>query len=69
METLAAVDRFSFTLPAGRVTTNTELTLQCKAVFADGVKIKDIPVVITEAVPEPIVTLQAPHELEWTGDH
>ena len=65
VETLAAVDRFSFTLPAGRVTTNTELTLQCKAVFADGVKNKDIPVVITEAVPEPIVTLQAP--ANWNG--
>ncbi len=65
VETLAAVDRFSFTLPAGRVTANTTRTLRCKAVFADGVKTKDIPVTIKEDLPEPIVTMKAPST--WNG--
>ena len=65
VKTLAAVDRFSFTLPAGRVTADTSMTLQCKAVFADGVKTRDIPVTITEDVPEPVVTLKAP--TRWDG--
>ena len=64
-ETLAAVDRFSFTMPAGRVTTDTSMTLQLKAVFADGAKTKDIPVKILEAIPEPAVTLKAP--AQWNG--
>ena len=65
VETLAAVDRFSFTLPAGRVTANTSLTLQCKVVDARGAKTKDIPVTITEDIPEPVVTLKAP--ARWNG--
>ena len=65
VETLAAVDRFSFTLPAGRVTANTAMTLRFKAVYADGVKTKDIPVTITEDVPEPVVALKAP--AVWNG--
>jgi hypothetical protein len=64
-ETLAAVDRFSFTLPVGRVTTDTSMTLQFKAVFADGAKTRDIPVTILEAIPEPAVTLKAP--AQWNG--
>ena len=64
-ERLVAVDRFSFTLPAGRVTANTAMTLQLKAVFADGVKTKDIPVAIAEDIPEPVVTLKAP--AAWNG--
>jgi hypothetical protein len=65
VETLAAVDRFSFTLPAGRVTADTSVTLLFEAVYADGVKTKDIPVTITEDIPEPIVTLKAP--AAWNG--
>jgi len=65
VETLAAVDRFSFTLPAGRVMANTALTLQCKVVDARGAKTKDIPVTITEDIPEPVVTLKAP--ARWNG--
>ena len=65
VETLAAVDRFSFTLPAGRVTANTSLTLLCKVVDARGAKTKDIPVTITEDIPEPVVTLKAP--ARWNG--
>jgi len=65
VETVAAVDRFSFTLPAGRVTEDTSLTLQFKAVYASGTKTKDIPVTIKEDIPEPMIALQAP--TAWNG--
>ena len=43
-ETIADVDRFHFTVDAGRVTGDQSFTLQFKAVYADGVKTLDIPV-------------------------
>jgi hypothetical protein len=64
-ETLAAVDRFSLALPAGRVRADTSMRLQFKAVYADETKTKDIPVTITEDIPEPVVTLKAP--AAWNG--
>ena len=64
-ETLAAVDRSRFTLDAGRVTGDTSLTLQFKAVYADEVKTRDIPVTIKEDIPEPVFTLKAP--AAWNG--
>lgn len=65
VDTLASVDRFSFTLPPTRVTSNTSMILQFKAVYAEGVKTKDIPIAITEHIPEPIATLKAPDK--WNG--
>jgi hypothetical protein len=64
-ETVAAVDRFSFTLDAGRVTGDTSFSLQLKAVFANQVKTLDIPVTIKEDIPDPVFTLQAP--ATWNG--
>ena len=64
-ETVAAVDRFSFTFDAGRVTGDKSVTLQCKAVFADGVKTKDIAITVKEDIQEPVFTLAAPKA--WDG--
>jgi len=64
-ESVAAVDRFAFTLDAGRVTGDEALTLQFKAVYADTVKTLDIPVMIKEDIPEPVFTLKAP--AKWDG--
>ena len=64
-ETLAAVDRFDFTLNAGRVTSDQSLTLRLKAVFAEGAKSIDIPVTVQEDIPEPVYTLKAP--AKWDG--
>jgi hypothetical protein len=64
-ETVAAIDRFSFTLDAGRVTGDTAFTLQLKAVFANDVKTLEIPVTIKEDLPDPVFTLQAP--ATWNG--
>jgi len=64
-ETVAAIDRFSFTLDAGRVTGDTAFTLLLKAVFANEVKTLEIPVTIKEDLPDPVYTLQAP--ATWNG--
>ncbi|MEI7902026.1 MAG: sialate O-acetylesterase, partial [bacterium] len=64
-ETIAAVDRLTYTLSAGRVIKDTSFTLQLKAVFANGTKTKEIPVTIKEDIPEPAVTLKAP--AAWNG--
>jgi len=64
-ETVAAVDQFTYTLDAGRVTADTSYVLQFKAVCADGIKTRDIPVTVKEDIPEPVVTLKAP--AKWDG--
>ena len=64
-ETVAAVDRFSFTFDAGRVIGDKSLKLQFKAIYANEVKTKDIPITIKEDIPEPVVTLQSP--TTWDG--
>jgi len=64
-ETVVAVDRFSFTFDAGRVTGDKAVTLQCKAVFADGVKTKDIAIGVKEDIQEPVFTVAAPKA--WDG--
>jgi hypothetical protein len=64
-ETVAAIDRFSFTLDAGRVAGDDSFTLQLKAVFANDVKTLEIPVTIQDDMPDPTYTLQAP--ATWNG--
>jgi hypothetical protein len=64
-EIIAAVDRFAFTLDAGRVTADTSLTIQFKAVYPTETRTIDIPVAIKESIPEPVVTLKAP--ATWDG--
>ena len=64
-ETIASVDSFSFTFPAGRVTGDTTLLLQFRAVYANEVKAFDIPITIKEDIPEPVFTLRAP--AKWNG--
>ncbi|MFT4641717.1 MAG: hypothetical protein ACI8T1_005060, partial [Verrucomicrobiales bacterium] len=64
-ESLVAVDRFAFTLEAGRVTGDKEVSLQCKAVYPDGVRTKDIAISIKEAIPDPVFALAAPKK--WDG--
>ena len=64
-ETVAAVDRLSYRLAAGRVAGNSSRVLQFKAVYADGVRARDIPVTITEDIPDPAFVLQGPSR--WNG--
>jgi Concanavalin A-like lectin/glucanases superfamily/Domain of unknown function (DUF2341) len=64
-ETVAAVDRFAFTLDAGRVVGDTAVSVQLKAVYPTEVKTKEVAVTITEAIPEPQFTLNVP--ATWDG--
>ncbi len=64
-ETLAAVDRFHFTLDAGRVARDQSFALRFKAVCADRARSIDIPVTIRKVVPDPVFTLQVP--ASWDG--
>lgn len=64
-ERVVAVDRFSYTLEAGRVTGDTTLTLQCKAIYPNETRTRDIPVTIRETMPDPVVTLHGP--AAWNG--
>ena len=64
-ESVVAVDRYAYTLAAGRVTADTSYALQFKAVYAGEVKVKDIPVTVKDTIPEPIFTLSAP--AQWDG--
>ncbi len=65
VERVAAVDRLVFAFDAGRVTGDKAVTLQCRAVYSDGVKTKDIAISVKEAIPDPVFTLTAPKT--WDG--
>ncbi len=64
-ETIVAVDRLSFTFDAGRVTENKPVTLNLRAVYANAVRTRDVPITVLESVPEPVFTLAAPRR--WDG--
>lgn len=64
-EELLAVDRYRYALAPGRVSGDATLTLRLRAVCADGVKVRDIPVTVTETVPDPEFTLSVPDR--WDG--
>ena len=65
IETIAAVDKRSFTIDAGRVTGDQSLTLRIKAVYAAAVKSLEIPITVKEEITDPIFTLKAP--ATWDG--
>ena len=64
-ETVVAVDQQSYAFDAGRVSGNDSLVLQLKAVYPDRVRTRDVAITITEAIPDPVVRLQAPRH--WDG--
>jgi hypothetical protein len=64
-DSIVAVDRFSYILDAGRVVADTAFVLQFKAVYANEVKTRTIPVAIKEEIPEPVFSLRAP--AAWNG--
>ncbi len=64
-EEILAVDRFSFTFEAGRVTGDQSASLVFRAVYPDGVRNKEISLAVKEAIPEPVFRLKAP--AAWNG--
>jgi hypothetical protein len=65
VETVIATDQFTLDLAAGRVTGSQSYTLQLKAIYPTEAKTIDIPVSITEDLPDPVFTLTAP--ATWDG--
>ena len=65
VETVIATDQFTLDLAAGRVTGSQSFTLQFKAIYPTETKTVDIPVTITEDLPDPVFTLTAP--ATWDG--
>jgi Concanavalin A-like lectin/glucanases superfamily/Domain of unknown function (DUF2341)/Carbohydrate esterase, sialic acid-specific acetylesterase len=64
-ETVVATNQFSYMLNAGRVTEDSKLAMQFKAIYADDVKSKIIPITIKEAISDPQFTLHGP--TDWDG--
>ena len=64
-EKVVATDRLSFTFAAGRVMADTSTTLICRAVYADAIQNREVPITIREKIPEPVFTLEAPER--WDG--
>jgi hypothetical protein len=65
-DTILSVDRLSCTVAAGRVSGDQSFVLQFKAVYPAGIQTHDIPVTITESIPDPAFTLTASTHL-WDG--
>lgn len=80
-ESIVATDRFSYAFNAGRVSSfapqknasfrgaisdnGLSATLTVKAIYANGVKTKDITITVSDDIPEPVFTLAAP--AKWDG--
>ena len=65
-ETVLAVDQFTLNVGAGRVTGDQSFVIQFKAVYPTEIKTNDIPVTVTEFIPDPVFTLIASTNL-WDG--
>lgn len=64
-ETVVSSDHFSYTIDAGRVTSDCIWSLQFRAIFPDEVKTRDVPIAIKDSIPEPEFVLKAPPA--WNG--
>lgn len=64
-DSMVASDHFSYIFNAGRVAGDTNVTLLFKAVYNNEVKVKKIPILIKEGIPDPIVVLKTPKN--WDG--
>jgi hypothetical protein len=64
-EEIVGTDDFQYTFATGRVEGDKKVALRIKAVYPKEIKIRDIPIVIKEYLPEPILNLKAP--VKWNG--
>ena len=65
-ETVLAVDQFTLSFVAGRVAGDQSFVIQFKAVYPTEIRTSDIPVTVTELIPDPVFTLTASTNL-WDG--
>ncbi|QEL16308.1 LamG-like jellyroll fold domain-containing protein [Limnoglobus roseus] len=64
-DTVAATDRFTFTVDAGRLAVDATFSVTFKAVYPTEVKSETVAVTVREAIPEPAFTLASP--AGWDG--
>ena len=65
VDTLLATDQFTLPVTAGRVTGTQNYIIQFKAIYAASVQTLDVPITITEDLPDPVFTLTGPST--WDG--
>lgn len=64
-ESVASTGSMSHLLEAGRVSGTKSCTLVFHAAYADGVRTREVPVTVEEAIPDPVVALEGP--TRWDG--
>ncbi len=64
-ESIIASNRFSISFDAGRVKGDRTINIRFAAVYSDGVRSIEVPVTVSETLPEPKFTLKAP--AIWDG--
>ena len=64
-EQVLAVDQYNYIFNAGRVNGTETVTLEFRALFANGIKAKTIQTIISERIPDPIFNLNTPKV--WNG--
>ncbi len=65
VDTVIATDVFALSVAAGRVAGSQSYAIQFKAVYATEVKTVDVPITVSEYLPDPVFTLNAP--AIWDG--
>lgn len=66
VDTVLASDTFALPVTAGRVTGDKSYVIQLKGIYPTETKTVDIPVTITEKIPDPVFTL-VPSTTSWDG--
>ena len=65
IDTILATDTFTLPVTAGRVTGTQSYIIQFKAIYAASIQTVDVPITITEDLPDPVFTLTGP--TTWDG--
>ena len=65
IDTVLATDQFTLPVSPGRVSGNQSYVIQFKAIYAASVQTVDVPITVTEFLPDPVFTLTAPST--WDG--
>ena len=66
VETVLATDQFTYTLTAARGTGNQSYVIRFKGIYAAGNQTVDIPITVTDTIPDPLFTLSASTS-QWDG--
>ena len=66
VETILATDQFTCSVAAGRVTGNQSYVIRFKGIYASGNQTVDIPITVTDTIPDPVFTLSASTS-QWDG--